>query len=69
MVKYEIWTLVGFLLFMLGIVGILISMVGLDFIPLKFVDDINKGLGFFVRLAMLFGGISLMFINRTKSRG
>ena len=69
MIKHEIWTLVGFVIFMLGIVGILISMVGLDFIPLKFVDDINKGLGFFLRIVMIFGGISMMFINRTKSRG
>lgn len=68
MIKHEIWTLVGFLIFVLGIIGILISMVGLDFTPFKLVDNLSRTAGFVLRVLMIFGGISLMFINRTKNR-
>ncbi len=44
-------------------------MVGLDFLPLLPVDRLSKTAGFVCRLMMIFGGLSLLFINRTKQRG
>ena len=67
--KHEIWSLVGFVLFLMGFIAIILSMVGLDFLPLKPIDSLSKTAGFVCRVLMIFGGLSLLFINRTKQRG
>lgn len=66
--KHEIWSLVGFVIFLLGFIAIILSMVGLDFLPLKPIDTMNKTVGFMCRIVMIFGGLSLLFINRTRHR-
>jgi hypothetical protein len=55
---------VGFFLFMLGAVSILISMVGLQISFLKWIDDIDRGLGLLVKLLLLVGGALLAFFSK-----
>ena len=57
-------TSLGFMLFMLGAVSILISMVGLQISFLKWIDDIDRGLGLFIKLLMLVFGALLAFFSK-----
>lgn len=57
--------LLGFMLFLVGIVGILLDLVGLQFAFLLWMDQLGKLGSFLVKLVMLFGGIVLMYLYAT----
>jgi hypothetical protein len=57
-------TTIGFFLFMLGAVSILISMVGLQISFLKWADDIDRTIGLFIKLTILVFGALLAFFSK-----
>ena len=57
-------TTIGFILFMVGAVSILISMVGLQLPFLKWADDIHRGIGFLVKLFLLIFGALLAYFSK-----
>lgn len=60
-----LWTLIGFVMFGLGILSIILSLVGLK---LDMLGPIyNKGVFTFVlQLILLFGGMIIMYVARTS---
>ena len=62
--KKGILTLMGYLLFILGFLSILLSMVGLQLKILKWISSIGPGNGIIVKLIMLFGGLIIMYFSK-----
>ncbi|HMT54199.1 MAG: hypothetical protein IPG48_06150 [Saprospiraceae bacterium] len=58
-------TLVGFIIFSLGILSLILSLVGLNFTFLNFMY--NHGvLTVICQLLMLFGGMVIMYVSRVS---
>lgn len=62
-------TLLGFLLFLLGMVSIALSLVGVKLALLVFIDAFGRGIGFAIRLLMVIVGIMLIVISRSEFDG
>jgi O-antigen ligase len=59
-----LWAIVGFLMFTLGILSLILSLVGLRFTFFSFYTGSGIGYILFV-LILLFGGIVLLYVART----
>lgn len=62
-------SLVGFILFTLGISALALSFVGLRFSFLIWLDAPGHVFGFFVRLLMVVLGFLLVYISKTNFKG
>lgn len=62
--KKGILTAIGYLLFALGFLSILMTLVGLQLTPLKWLASLGTGLALIIKLAMLFGGLIIMYISK-----
>ncbi|MBX2815575.1 MAG: hypothetical protein KTR24_06250 [Saprospiraceae bacterium] len=65
--KKELLTIVGFALFIIGFTAITLSLVGLRWSWLSWIDDINPLFGFLTKIAMAVGGITLVAYLRMGS--
>ena len=57
-------TAAGYLLFALGFLSILMTIVGLQLTPLKWLSGLNAGMATAIKLSMLFGGLILMYLSK-----
>ena len=56
-------TVIGYTLFLMGFLSILLSMVGLQLKPLAWIS--NLGLyGILIKVLMLFGGLIIMYFSK-----
>lgn len=60
---------VGFLLFIHGFIAILLELVAVKIPYLLFLDAFGATLGFFLKILMTVGGITLAFLARTNDEG
>jgi uncharacterized Tic20 family protein len=60
-----IYSLIGFLLFIIGFVALSLSLVGINLSFLNFLDKISPLFGFIVKLLMIVGGIVMVILART----
>lgn len=60
-----IWTLVGFIIFCLGVLSLILSMVGLRFSFLSFIYD-HGVLSFVIQVLAMFAGIVIMYVSRVS---
>lgn len=60
-----ILSLVGFLMFSTGIVGLVLSLVGVRLSVLSFIESANPMLGFLFKLFLCVAGIILVIVART----
>jgi hypothetical protein len=58
--------ILGFVLFLCGFLALILSLVGLQFSFLAFLDSGGPTAGFVARLLMIFGGVTLMYVARSK---
>ena len=63
-----IYTTIGFLLFVIGILALVLSLVGVQLSFLTWIDKPGRLFGFIVRLLMVFGGVVIVFLTRTDWR-
>jgi hypothetical protein len=62
-----IWTLVGFAMFALGMLSLILSLVGLKLTILDFMY--NHGVAtFIIQLILLFGGMIILYVARTSDQ-
>lgn len=61
-----LWTLVGFALFFMGFLSIILGMIGIQFSFLKWLDFFGRGFGFLVRLFMILTGIIFIVLAQSK---
>ena len=64
--KKVIYTALGFVLFMVGSLTLLINMVGLNFGFLSFLDNLGKLGSFLVKLGFILAGILLVAFANTN---
>jgi len=64
--KVTVILLLGFILFLLGILSLILLLVNVQFSFLKFIDAGGGTLGLVIRLLMIFGGLAVVYVYRNK---
>lgn len=59
-------TLIGFLMFMLGFLSIVLSIVGVQFQFMMWMDTWGRGWGFLARLILMMAGILTVISDRIR---
>lgn len=66
MQKYKGWfSIIGFLLLMFGVMSIVLSMVGLEFSFMTFLDVFGSLAAFIIKVFMVLSGIVIITLART----
>lgn len=60
-------TAIGFSMFILGFLSIVLSMVGVQLQFMTWLDHFGRGWGFLARLLLLMAGILMVISDRTRS--
>ena len=63
----NIFTVIGFLLFLSGMYALSLSLVGAKFTPLLFLEKLGGTGSFVVKIFMVLIGILLIFLSRTNT--
>ncbi|GIV32045.1 MAG: hypothetical protein KatS3mg030_347 [Saprospiraceae bacterium] len=66
--KKALWLLVGFGLFFLGALSIILNMVGVDFTFLAWLDQMGRLTAFLIKVVMAVGGIVIIYLNSVDWR-
>lgn len=61
-----LFTVIGFLLFTTGFLSLVLSMIGIQFAFLAWLDQAGALFGFIVRILMILAGIVLVAIAQTN---
>ena len=61
-------TIIGFLLFIVGGLALVLSLIGVQLSYLTWIDEPSKLLGFVIRLLMILAGIVMVVLARTDWR-
>lgn len=67
--KKTIFTAVGFLLFILGTLALVLSFIGAQIAFLQFIDAPGQLFGFVIRLLMIFVGVIMIVLARSDFEG
>ena len=60
-----VWTIIGFVMFAIGILSVILALVGLKFTFLNFIY--NHGVvTLIIQLFLLFGGMIILYVSRTS---
>ncbi len=60
------WSIIGFVMFAIGILSIILSLVGLKFTFMDFIY--NHGvITVIIQLILLFGGVIILYVARTSN--
>lgn len=60
-----LFTLLGFMLFLFGFTSLMLSLVGVRYSFLAWLDNIGSLFGFVVKLLMVVGGLVIAILART----
>lgn len=64
--KKPMWSIIGFIMFAIGILSIILSLVGLKFTFMDFIY--NHGvITVIIQLILLFGGVIVLYVARTSN--
>ena len=62
------FTVIGYILILLGFLSLILSMIGLGLTPLKFIDNILGPLGSFIaKLLMIVVGMIMFYMSRVPA--
>lgn len=61
----SLFTFIGFILFITGMLALALSMVGVQLSFLTFIDRPSRLFGFLIRLLMIIGGIVMVALAQT----
>ena len=56
----------GFIIFFLGFIALVLSLVGLQLSMLTFIDAPGKTFGLVVRILMIFGGVIMVYVAKVE---
>lgn len=62
--KRNLATVAGFLLFLLGFLSLVLSLVGLKLDVLSFLYNISPGFAFLVHLVFMVAGLAILYVAR-----
>lgn len=60
-----IYSLIGFTLFIVGMLALVLQLVGVQLVFLTWLDSWGGGMGFFLRLMMIVVGLVLIIVTRS----
>lgn len=66
--KKAAWVTFGFLMFILGMVSLVLSLVGLKLAFLTWIDAPGAVFGFIFRILMIVGGVVVVYLSVTDWR-
>jgi len=58
-------SLLGFIIFFIGVLSLILSIVGLKLSFLAFIDGIGRTFGLVVKLLLIFVGIIILYISKS----
>lgn len=64
-----LFSLIGFSLFLIGMLALVLSLVGVKLSFLSWIDDGGRGLGLLIRLAMVIIGAVIVVVTRSNFDG
>jgi len=62
--KSSVFTIIGFLMFFIGVIALVLSLIGLRLSFLSFVDD-NATVGLVVKLSLIIIGLMMVYLTKT----
>ncbi len=62
--KRNIATLIGFLLFLMGFLSLVLSLVGLKLDVLGFLYKVGPGFAMLVHIILMVGGLAVLYVSR-----
>jgi len=65
--KKSYLSLLGFTLFFLGIIGLILSLVGLKLSAISFLDEMGRTFGLVTKLLLMVIGMILLYVSKTGS--
>ncbi len=60
-----IYSLIGFLLFFIGMMALVLQLVGVQIMGFTWLDNWGGGIGLALRLLMVIGGLVTIFVTRS----
>ncbi len=66
--KRTLWISLGFFLFLIGALSLILSLVGIDFIFLRWLDHLGRLIAFIIKLLMVIAGIVLIYLHTANWR-
>lgn len=67
--KKTVFTTIGFLLFILGTLALVLSFIGAQISFLTWIDAPGQLFGFVIRLVMVFVGVIMIVLSRSDFEG
>lgn len=68
MKQKDLYTLIGFILFITGITSIIFNIVGVEWVLLKWLSHFNMLFGFLLKICMVVGGLVIIYLNKVNWR-
>ena len=65
----SIVTIIGFILFLLGTISIILSLVGLQLTILAPLESLGTGIAFLIKILMTVIGLIIVYVVRTGTEG
>lgn len=65
--KRGLTVLLGFLLFLFGMLSLILLLVGLKLSFLVWIDYWGMAMGMVIRLVMIFGGVIIMYMRSSRN--
>lgn len=65
--KASLLTIIGFALFIIGFLALLLMLLGLNLTYLKFIDNGGRLLGMLIRISMIILGLIMVYVSRTST--
>ncbi len=59
-------TLFGYIIFVLGFLSLLLGLLGIDLRILSWINYFDSPISLLIKLAMLFGGVIIMYVSKTN---
>ncbi len=66
MYRREVFTVVGFVLFLLGMLSLILSFTGMQFVFMKWLDAWGKGYGTLLRILIIGLGIVMAYLGTSS---
>ncbi len=63
--KRNVFTLIGFTLFLIGFMSIVLTLVGMNYSFLSWIESLPAPFGFVTKLVLMFGGMIMLYISKT----
>jgi len=64
--KKAVFSILGFVLFLMGFLSLILSLVGVQFTYMRWLDFNGRGLGFLLRIVMIIVGMIIIYFSFAK---